>query len=158
MNDAIAVFEPMMTEDSQYMWGGLICAILAFSGMLYVFWRKFEYHEQNKKWLLAMLLFFVFLIASGTTVFSFLSYQRLDQVAVYQDYLKIGNRQIPFEQIKQVKLEKSQQKSMVNPNIVTNSIQLLIIEELSGKVSVLSEKNYKVNDIMNTLNATIKEK
>lgn len=158
MSDPIAVFVPTISEDEAYLWGGLICAFLALGGMIYILLRKFEYHEEYKKWIIAMLLFFIFMMSAGTSVFSWMAYQRIKKLALYEDRMTIGTREILYEDIKQIKLEKTQEKSMLNPNIVKNSVQLLLIEELGGKVHVLSEENFPVQRILGTLNATLKEK
>lgn len=157
MSETIFNYSPVSGEDEWYLWGGLILALLSLGSTIYVLARKFSYDYQNRKWLLAMLLFFVFLMAAGTAVFSWMSYERLEPISLYADRLVIGQKALSFKNIKQIKLEQGQDKSMVNPNIVKASYKLLLVEELSGKVYVFSERHYPVQDMMVQLRAAIEE-
>jgi NADH:ubiquinone oxidoreductase subunit 6 (subunit J) len=69
MDTLIKSYQPIRSEDELYLWIGAVVALLAFGAMGFVIRKEFSYEEQSKKWLIALLLFIVGLIASGTAVF-----------------------------------------------------------------------------------------
>jgi hypothetical protein len=148
MDTLIKSYQPIRSEDELYLWIGAVVALLAFGAMGFVIRKEFSYEEQSKKWLIALLLFIVGLIASGTAVFSWLSQQRIGKVAIYTDHLILGKTEIPFGQIKRINIEREEEKSFVNPNIVQKKYDLLFIENLEGEVFVVSGQAYPVREML----------
>jgi hypothetical protein len=157
MNELVKAYEPVQSEDELYLWLGGLVAVLAFGAMAFVIRREFSYEEHSKKWLIALLLFIVGIIASGTAVFSWLSQQRLGKVEIYSDHLVLGKTEIPFDQIKRINIEKEQEKSFVNPNIVEKEYELMFVEDLQGRLYVVSEEAYPVREVLRELRQAIDE-
>ncbi len=151
MKELIKSYEPAQSEDQLYLWLGVIVGVAAFTAMGMVIRKKFSYEEQTKKWLIALLLFFLGLIAGGTALFSWLAYQRAGVVNIYADHLELGKRSIPFDRIKKIHIEKEKETSFVNPNIVQEEYELMFIEDTEGGLYVISEKSYPVREIMKEL-------
>ncbi len=157
MTDLIKTYEPAYSEDQLYLWLGIIVGVAAFVAMGLVIRKKFSYEEQTKKWLIALLLFILGLIAGGTAVFSWLSQQRVGVVHLYADRLTLGKKVIPFEEIKKINIEKEQETSFVNPNVVREEYELMFIEDTEGRLFVISEKSYPVRDILRDLRKAVEE-
>lgn len=148
MDELIKSYQPVHSEDELYLWLGALVAILAFGAMAFVIRKEFSYEEQSSKWLIALLLFIVGLIASGTAVFSWLSQERIGKVDIYADHLVLGKTEIPFDQIKKINIAKEQEKSFVNPNMVQKEYELLFVEDVEGKVFVVSGQAYPVREML----------
>lgn len=157
MNELIKLYKPVHSEDELYLWLGTLVAVLAFGAMAFVIRKEFSYDEQSKKWLIALLLFIVGIIASGTAVFSWLSQQRIGKVEIYADHLVLGKTEVPFDQIKKVLIEKEREKSFVDPNMVRKEYELLFVEDLEGKVFVVSGQAYPVREMLREIRQTIDE-
>lgn len=157
MNELIKSYRPVHSEDELYLWLGVLVAVLAFGAMAFVIRKEFSYEEQSKKWLIALLLFILGLISTGTALFSWLSQQRVGKVEVYSDHLVIGKTDIPFDQIKRINIQKDEEKSFVNPNIVRKEYNLLFVEDLSGQLYVVSEEAYPVREMMKEIRQAIEE-
>lgn len=157
MDNLIKSYEPIESEDQLYLWLGALVGVLAFGAMAFVIKKEYSYEEQSKKWLIALLLFIVGLIASGTAFFSWLSQQRIGKVEIYTDHLVLGKTSLDFDQIKKINIKREEEKSMVNPNIVRKEYELLFIEDLEGHLFVVSEQAYPVREVLNELRSAIDE-
>jgi len=157
MTDLIKSYEPAHSEDQLYLWLGILVGLVAWGGVIFVIRKKFAYEEQNKKWLIALLLFILALLASGTALFSWLSQEKVGSVRIYADRLEIGKTEIDFERIKKINMQKEKETSFVNPNIVKEEYNLLFIEDLDGHLYVVSEQSYPVREIMNELRSAVEE-
>ncbi len=153
----IKEYEPLYSEDQLYLWLGGLVAVIAFGAMALVIRKEFSYEEQTKKWLIALLLFIVGIISTGTAFFSWLSDQRVGVVKIYTDRLEVGKKELEFGKIKKIDLRKEQEKSMVNPNIVRREYNLLFIEDLEGRMFVISERSYPVREIMQEIKKALQE-
>ncbi len=157
MNELLKSYQPIRSEDELYLWLGALVAVMAFGAMAFVIRKEFSYEEQSKKWLIALLLFIVGLISTGTAFFSWMSQQRMGKVEVYSDHLVLGKTNLPFDQIKRINIQKEQEKSFVNPAIVRKEYQLLFVEDLKGRVYVVSEEAYPVREVMKEMRKAIDE-
>ena len=155
MNELIKAYKPIDSEDQLYLWLGAMVAVAAFGLMAFVIRKEFPYEEQSKKWLIALLLFIVGLLATGTAFFSWLSQQKVGSVKIYSDHLELGRTTIPFEEIKVLNIKKEEEKSFVNPNIVRKEYNLLFIENLKGQLFVISERSYPVKEILQEVRKAI---
>ena len=102
-----------------------------------------------------MLLFFLFLIAAGTAFFSAWNRIRLGPVNIYTSSIETPYGTIQFDEIRNAKIESNQQPSMINPQLNRRTVKLLIIEERSGKAHIFSEKDYRVQEILNGLKEAV---
>lgn len=155
MNDLIKNYEPINSEDQLYLWLGALVGVVAFGAMTFVIRKEFPYEEQSKKWLIALLFFIVGLIASGTAFFSWLTVQKVGSVKIYSDHVELGKTKVLYEDIKVINIKKEEEKSFVNPNIVRKEYNLLFIQEMKGKVYVVSERSYPVREVLNELRQAI---
>ena len=157
MEEAIHVINPISKENLIFFWIGLIVSIGSITGMVVVLKQKRNYQEKNKQMLIAMLLFFVFLISISTTFFSFWAHLKIGPVRIEANAIETAYGKTAFKDIKKITFHESNQPSMINPNISRNSVRILLIEERSGKIHALSEENYNINSIMQKLNKAIKD-
>ena len=130
----------------------LILMILALAAC-YAFIKPIEQikMESNRRKIVAMLVFFLAIIAMSTAFFSGWNILKTGKVALYENKIVIGQSAIPFTNIKNVIIETDRGTSLINPKINTRSIDILLIEEKSGAVHAISEEQYPVGEIMKKL-------
>lgn len=130
--------------------GGLLGTVLLLR-------QKVERTKRNQNLLLAMLLFFVFMIAGGTAFFTWLTNKKLDPVLLYTDSIKTPYGLAKFEMINKINQYEDKQTSPLNPSIVKERTTILLIEEINGKTHALSAKNYEINKIYGELKRSMDE-
>lgn len=155
MDPTITVFQPDNTADQWTLWIALCVALAGLAGMILLLRRPAAGIPRRYGLLGAMLLFFVFLIASATAFFSFWSARKTGPVRLYADAIETPYGRAAFADIRNAYIEEEKEKSFINPNIVTGSVKLLIIEEYDGKAHVLSEEHYPLPRIMDSLREAI---
>lgn len=126
-------------------------ALTTLAGMVFVLSKKVDYDQKTRSWLIALLLFVVFILSSGTSLFSYLTLDKTPVLSLYKDHMMIGSEKVPYANVKQVKIEKGEQTSFVNPSVVTKKYQFLLIELVGGKTYAFSERNYPVNEVLGEL-------
>lgn len=148
-------FDPNTSNQQLNFWLATLIAVMAFGGLIYLLKRKAANYNQNM--LFAMLLFFTFLIASSTAFFTKWSQLKTGKVKLYPNSIETAYGVVTFGQIKKAYLHDNHQSSFINPNVKRKTIKMLIIEEMNGKVHVLSEVDYDINEIFRLLKKTIEE-
>lgn len=147
----IAVFEPIYSSNSFWLYTGLVLSLLLWAGFAVVLTRKVDRSQYQRRMLLALLLFLAGITFSGMTLFSGWAVLRTGKVSIYADYLEQGSKRYTFDQIQQVYLQDDKQTSMINPNLVKKNTQLLFVELKAGKLLVLSSEDYETSRIFDTL-------
>ena len=92
-------------------------ALIAFGGLIFLLKKKAPTGKHNRNMLVAMLLFFVFLIAASTAFFSKWSSLKTGTISIYPDKIETGYGIATFDQIKKVYLKDNELPSMVNPTV-----------------------------------------
>lgn len=98
--------------------------------------------------MLAMLSFFLFLIALSSAILSWRAYTVLKPVKIYTDHLETSFGAVSFDDILKIEIKND------GGNRPT---RLLFIEELkSPKIHVISEKDFEIDSIFQDLKSLIK--
>lgn len=157
MDTPIATFEPAASG----MQSLSIIAFLVFAacglGTFLLLRQKASRESKNMNALIAMLLFFIGMIALGTFIFNGLAYQRVGTVTIYENGIQLGNKQINFAKIENAKIEEIVETSFFNPNLVKDKTQVLFIAEKGGKTYALSSEHYPVEKIMERMRSALQE-
>ncbi len=151
MGEALYTFEPDLSDTTMTLWLSLFVAIAALGGAVALYRSKSAASDRNYRMLGAMLLFFVFLIATATAVFSFWTTRKIDTVYIYENAVETPYGRVEFSNLKDAKIETQRQPSLINPSIARSSSKMLIIIEEDGKRHLLSEENYDIQNIMRKL-------
>ena len=104
-----------------------------------------------------MLLFFVGMIAVGTSFFTYWTQKKTGPVLIYADAVETSYGKSYFRDVKNASITVAGNKSLVNPNQQRGATRLLLIEQHDGKVHVLSEDDYKIEAILNKLRGAVQE-
>lgn len=151
METPLYTFEAVHDSNHLSFLIALLFAIIALGGLIALLRRKVARENHNRNMLLALLTFFVFLIAASTAFFSWLAAKKIGTVAIYPDAIETSYGRAAFEHIRNAGFKDDKQPSLINPNISRKTTKLLIIEESDGKTHVLSEENYEIPKIWNKL-------
>lgn len=136
-----------------------IALILSIAGLVGCVWqlRKTGTRENyTRRMLVAMLLFFVFLIGASTAFFSGLSTWQAGPVHLYSDRIEINQGTIPFSEIKRASIVKDQEPYLLGGAGNKRTTHLLFVERTNGKTYVFSEEHYEVKRMLEVLKAALK--
>lgn len=157
MDEALYTFKPDLSDTTMTLWLSLFVAIAAMGGAVALYRSKSAARDRNYRMLGAMLLFFVFLIALSTAVFSFWTTRKIDTVYIYENAIETPYGRVEFSNLKDAKIQTQQQPSLINPSITRSSGRVLIIEEKDGKRHLLAEENYEIQEIMRRLQEGVRK-
>jgi len=149
------VFEVQAGVNNLWIGLGIMLIILCFGAAVFLF--RYQRLSSKMRATLAMLFFFFGLLATGTTVFSYLGQAKLDPVKIYSDRITTTYGTAQFSDIQNARIIKDQDRSLINQDIVRRETALLYIEEKGGKVHVLSAEQYPVEDILQRMRELIKK-
>lgn len=144
-------FEAVNESNDFYMW--LAGAVIVMS-MIGLYLGLFS-EETKEKWnynlrmLAAMLSFFVMMIAAGTLLFSWMTKRRIADIELYSSEIRTPYGTAQFKNIKDIYFEESIEPTWIGSN--GKRYKMLIISEKNKKGHVLSEENYKVQEIAQEL-------
>lgn len=129
-------------------------------GVMYFFLKKTKESavNRNQNYLIAMLAFFVFMIAGCTAFFSWATTAyKIKDVIVSVETIETGDGVSQIKHISKVYYHKDVQRSLINPGMQKGSTQFLIIEEIKGKTHALSAENYNIQQIHGLLKKRMKK-
>ncbi|GJM31316.1 MAG: hypothetical protein DHS20C18_03170 [Saprospiraceae bacterium] len=157
METPLYTFTASISADQITFWTAFIIALAALVGLIFLIRRKVEREAYNRNALLSMLTFFAFLIAASTAFFSSWSMKKTGPVSIYSDRIELPSGTVQFEEMKKAYLKREIKRSVIDPKKSSKEVSLLLIEENTGKLHVLSELNYPVSEILNKLKEAQKE-
>ncbi|MBX2875990.1 MAG: hypothetical protein KTR30_27970 [Saprospiraceae bacterium] len=157
MEEILIRFDPLESSSGIAVWAGVLVSVIAFGLCTWLFLKKEEGKNRQRNIIIAMLLFFLGMIAAGTSFFTFWTYQKTGPVLIYADAVETTYGKSYFRDIKNASITVAGNKSLVNPNQQRGVTRLLLIEQHDGKAHVLSEENYKIEAILNKLRGAVQE-
>ncbi len=158
MDTPLATFEPAASGMQSFS----IIAFIVFAacglGAYLLLRQKSSGRAKNMNALIAMLFFFIGMIALGAFVFNGLAYQRIVTVTIYESGIQLGEKQIPFQNLENAKIEEIVETSFFNPNMVREKTRILFIADKSGKTYALSSEHYPVEKIMERMRSALQKR
>lgn len=148
MNEALYTFLPAQSSDQIAAWGSLIIVIGCAIALFFLLKKKSSGDAYRRQMLLAMLVFFGLIIAATTGFFSFWSMQKIGPVYVYETGISTPYGHTEFKNISRAYIEMNGKQSLISPGSTTQSVRMLFLEETGGKMHVLSEENYEIDEIL----------
>lgn len=133
----------------------LLAAAVGLAGTVWLLKKPAERGRHNQNMLIAMLLFFTFLIGAGTAFFTWMRTQRLGPVEIYTDRVVTPYGTAAFEDIDNAKITTDQQQQPFS-NLNPGATRLLAIIEKGGKTHALSESDYPIEEILRELRIAVK--
>jgi hypothetical protein len=125
----------------------IIAAVLGVGGTLYLLRRKVSREQRNLNIVIAMLLFFLFLIGSSTAFFSYMRLRKVGPVDIYEAGMKTPYGRVQFADIRNAEIIIDEE-----PNVLSGSAgrrtRILTIIERDGRTHALSEEDYPVQEIL----------
>jgi hypothetical protein len=134
----------------------LIAALGGIAGMLFLLRRRVSHEQRNRNIVVAMLLFFMFLIGSSTAFFSYLRMQKVGPVEIYERGMATPYGEVAFEDIRNAEIIVDQSSNLLS-EAAGRSTRILAIIEKSGKTHALSEEDYPVQEVLGKMKQAIKE-
>lgn len=153
--ELLASFQAAAAVDEPAFLLSLAAAAAGLLGMIGVLWRKPPRERHNQNMLIAMLLFFVFIIGASTAFFTWLRQQQLKPVNIYTDRIETPFGEAPFQRIRNAKIMAHSEGSPLGA-YNRNQTRLLTIIERDGKTHVMSESDYPIERILNQLREAVK--
>jgi hypothetical protein len=151
MNEALYTFLPSQSSDQMAVWGSLIIVVGCAIALFFLLKKKSSGDAYRRQMLLAMLVFFGLIIAATTGFFSFWSMQKTGPVYIFETGISTPYGLTDFKNISRAYIEMNGQQSMISPGSSTQGVRMLFLEETGGKMHVLSEENYKIDEILNRM-------
>lgn len=157
MEQDVRIFNAVNTQSEQGFWIGLIVFVLAVLAT-WLLLRRHNRKPRKELTLLALLSFIVAMLAGGTALFSKLTSTRIGPVTLTAETIETPYGTAQLSELQNAYIEMDQRKSLINPNITTDRVRLLLIIEDDGKTHVLSEANYPVEEILAALKKRVPQK
>ncbi len=134
----------------------VLAAAVSLAGTVWLLRRPAVRGRHNQNMLIAMLLFFTFLIGASTAFFTWMRSERLGPVEIYTDRVVTPYGTAPFEDIDNAKITMDQQQQPFS-NLNQETTRLLAIIEKDGKTHALSEADYPIEEILRELRVAVKD-
>jgi hypothetical protein len=143
------VFQPDFAGLDKGIWIATFTAIIS---LIILLWLKFGKNiDRRIKPLAQLLMGFSSVISLGVIVFSLLATKKLTEVIIRETSIELLSRSLTYEEIKRVYIQIDQPGAglfQVNANTGTH---YLIIEPVEGINIILSEVNYPIFEIKETI-------
>lgn len=155
--ELIRTFEAANKSNEFFMWAAGAVIGMSLVGLYLGLFSE----ETKEKWnynlrmLAAMLSFFVMMIAAGTMLFSWMTKRKIADIELYATEIKTPYGTAKFSNIADIYFEESIEPTWIGTNGKRH--KMLIISEKDKKGHVLSEENYKVQEIANELKIAMDE-
>lgn len=150
MNTPLFTYLPT-SNDQLYLWLGIAIGILAGISCYWLLTNPGNKQNRNYRIILALLSFFVAMMALGTAFFSGWNLQRQGKVELYADQLVIGQEEIPFTAIRNITMKRDRGSSLLGINDQQTATTFLLIERSDGRSFVLSDQHFPLNEIAGRL-------
>ncbi len=157
MEEILIRFDPLEDSSGIAVWTGALVSIIGFGLATWLFFKKEEGKNRQRNIIIAMLLFFLGMIAAGTSFFTFWTQQKTGPVLIYADAVETTFGKSYFQDIKNASITVAGNQSLINPNQQRGATRLLLIEQHNGKAHVLSEENYKIEAVLNKLRGAVQD-
>lgn len=154
MTEILYEFAPT-SNDRLYLWLGIAFTIIGYGTAWWLLTRKRTGRERTMFTILAMLAFFVGLMAMSTAFFSGWSLRKQGKVELSRTAVILGNAVIPYQDVKKIYYKKDKSGSIFQGQGTTNTF--LVIEQRGGKTHVISEEQYPIGEIMTRIKEITKK-
>ena len=152
------IFESVTQETDQIFGVTLVLFLISAAASMCFLIIKTDRIIPRYRTLLALFFFIMALVTGGTAGFSKLTSRKLGSVEMGADYLLTPYGRTNIDQIRNAYIEMDRKPSLFNPGQGKDRVRLLFVIEKDGKTHVLSEENYPIQAILNTLKANINAK
>lgn len=156
MTDILYQYQPD-SDDRFYLWLGIILAAGAFLATYFILRKPRTGRAHTNAVILAMLAFFVGLMAVGTAFFSGWSLRKQGKVELYQDGLQLGSSSIPYQDIKKIYYKQDKSSSPFQGPTNNETHTFLVIEQKGGKTHAISEESFPIGEIMTRIKEITKK-
>jgi len=154
MNDIL--YSYLSTSDDRlYLWLGLVIASATFGLSFWILKKPAKGRAHTSNALVAMLLFFVGLLAASSAFFSGWSWYKQVRIDIYADHLTYGTTTIPYANVRKFSLKKEETTGLLGQAGREVTTFFLVIETKDGKTYAISDKSYPVNEIRANLNTIL---
>lgn len=150
IEEAVQTFEANNFAMSTNAWIALAFAIAGIIGTAY-FLKLSTGKNRNLYIVGAMLSFFVFTIAGGTSFFSWLTTRKISDVIISSNQVVTGYGTTTIDNISRIYFHKEVEQSVLSPTLEKQNSRFLIIEEIGGKTHALAAENYDIGKIYGLL-------
>lgn len=133
----------------------LLATIVGLAGTIFLLIKPAPRGQHNQRMLIAMLLFFTFLIGASTAFFSWMRTERLQPVFIYDDAVETSFGYLSYDKIGNAKIMMDKQNQPFS-NLNQETTRMLAIIEKNGKTHALSEADYPIDDILRELRKAVK--
>jgi hypothetical protein len=156
MNDHITTFQPD-SSDQLYLWLGIAIALVAFIACYYLLKKPAKGRSYTNHTIIAMLFFFVGLMATSTAFFSGWNLRKQGSISLQANEMTIGVNHIPYNEIKELYLRKDQGVSALGMPNTEEANLILMVEKKGGQTFAISSQQFPVNEIYGQLKAILKK-
>ena len=156
MTELLYKFEPT-SDDQFYLWLGIFLALAGFGTAYYLLKKPATGRTYTSNSILAMLAFFVGLMAFGTAFFSGWSLRKQGKVVLYKEGIQLGADEIPYGEIRKIYFKQDKSASVFQAQATTRTVTFLVIEQEGGKTHAISEQQFPIGEIMSSINEITKK-
>jgi hypothetical protein len=156
MTELLYKFTPT-SDDQFYLWLGIILAIVGFATSYYLLKKPATGRTYTGNSILAMLAFFVGMMAISTAFFSGWSLRKQGKIELYQEGIQLGADQIPYGTIRKIYFKQDKSASIFQAQGTTKTNTFLVIEQEGGKTHAISEEQFPIGEIMTRIKEITKK-
>jgi hypothetical protein len=157
MNDDVITFHPD-SSDQLYLWLGIAIALAAFTACYFLLKKPAKGRSYTNQTIIAMLFFFVGLMAASTAFFSGWNLRKQGTISLQANEMTIGVNHIPYTDIKELYLRKDQGVSAFGMPDTEEANLILMVEKKDGQTFAISSQQFPVNEIYGQLKTILKKK
>lgn len=130
------------------VWLSILVALAAAAAVFYFLRPSKERGQRNTRVLVAMLFFFMAIMAAGTAFFSFWNSRRtLAPVLVFEDRLESGYGTSSMKNIKVAYLKTEDRNTLFPTAQNAKKDTFLLVEQRDGRTHVFSHQDYPVKEM-----------
>ncbi|MEQ8704103.1 MAG: hypothetical protein RIC19_09305 [Phaeodactylibacter sp.] len=134
----------------------LLATVVGLAGTFLLLRKPAPRGQHNQRMLIAMLLFFTFLIGASTAFFSWMRTERLEPVMIYNNAVETSYGKVAYKDLGNAKIVTDQQNQPFS-NLNQGTTRLLVILEKDGKTHALSEEDYPIEEVLRELRNAVQD-
>jgi hypothetical protein len=150
-------FQPIQTQLGSTFWLAFVLMLLAGGITAWLLSGKHSLKGNMWRQVVPLWTFIVALLALGVVLFSFWEYKKIGPVYLDAEGIETSYGKARYSEIARIYIHREIDRSLINPNMGRDTTKWLILEERGGKQHALSEDQYDLPAIMESLEIFLEE-
>ncbi|MBK7408862.1 MAG: hypothetical protein IPJ40_12880 [Saprospirales bacterium] len=150
-------FQPLHPHLPAAFWLGLFLTLAAGGFTAYILSGKHSFKGNMWRQVVPLWTFIICMLGLGTTIFSFWNHQKIGPIVLDGKGIETPYGKALYTDIARIYIHKEIDRSLIDPSLGRDTTKWLIIEERNGTRHALSEDQYNLPEIMQSLEGFLEE-